>query len=191
MALSLCTYLHAEAPLFSSFQFKLIIILLFFLASDVVPHSFHSYLTLTLLTLREKLMLIVLGFFFQKGEMKYPFLLYIMQYLKFQLIKKQTPSTPPKAVFYPPPGCSQAPLATGSGWSVFPKSKLKHSEIFIYLFMHFIFRKKDIKPQWLKEAASLDLDGESCLALLCLLHCMYVFVALNIFLNSISFERKQ
>ena len=46
--------------------------------------------------------------------MNYPFLLYIMQYLKFQLIKKQTPSTPPQAVFYPPPACSQAPLAEGS-----------------------------------------------------------------------------
>lgn len=47
-------------------------------------------------------------FFFQESEMYYPFLLYIMQYLKFQLIKKQAPSTPPKAVFYPPPACSHA-----------------------------------------------------------------------------------
>lgn len=51
--------------------------------------------------------------------MNYPFLLYIMQYLKFQLIKKHTPSTTPQAVFYPPPACSQAPLAMGSAWSVF------------------------------------------------------------------------
>lgn len=35
--------------------------------------------------------------------MNYLFLLYIMQYLKFQLIKKQTPSALCQAVFYPPP----------------------------------------------------------------------------------------
>lgn len=71
---------------------------------------------LTLLTLREKWFLIVFSATYPESEMNYPFLgvLYIMQYLKFQLIKKQTPSTPPQAVFYPPPACSQAPLATGS-----------------------------------------------------------------------------
>lgn len=59
---------------------------------------------LTLLTLREKWFLIVFSATYPESEMNYPFLgvLYIMQYLKFQLIKKQTPSTtPPRLSFTP------------------------------------------------------------------------------------------
>lgn len=44
------------------FQLKWIIVLFFFVADDVVPRPRHSYLMLTLLTLRESWILIV--FFF-------------------------------------------------------------------------------------------------------------------------------
>lgn len=92
-----------------------------------------------------------------------------MQYLKFQLIKKHTPflipPTPPSAVFYPLPACSQIPLATGSAWSVFLKIKIEISGN-IYLFAHaFCFTSKlplmasNTRLQWIWKTASGPLSS--------------------------------
>ncbi len=59
-------------------------------------------------------------------------LLYIMQYLKFWVIKNQTaPSPHPKFVFYPLLVCSDALVATGYIISVLQKTLLQYSELML------------------------------------------------------------
>lgn len=74
--------------------------------------------------------------------MNYPFLLYIMQYLKFQLIKKQTPSTPPLGCLLPPTSMQSGSSSHGLCLICFSRVKI---EIFrnIYLFAYaFYFADK-------------------------------------------------
>ncbi len=81
----------------------------------------RSYLLFTVLTLRIMDTNGVSMNYCELNELS--ILLYIMQYLKFWVIKNQTaPSPRPKFVFYPLLVCSDALVATGYIISVLQKS---------------------------------------------------------------------
>lgn len=97
--------------------------------------------------------------------MNYSFLFYIMQYLKFQLIKKHAP-------FHTPPGCLLPPASMQSDSSSHGLCLICFSEIKIetsgniYLFAHGFCFPPQTAANVFQQAASVDLKNGIALAFL-------------------------